>query len=704
MATSKIRSFLFIAVPVLILMLPLSIYFMDSAAASDKVARNVTIAGVDVARQTEIEATSSVSVYTDDLTEHMVQVDVNGSNYELDPEAVGLSFNSSGAVDEALAIRKDGITDWFNAFSVLVDVPLTASLDPELVESVLAEWEREAIANPAFEGSIAISNGTVTHEYPRQGQTIDRERSAALLLNALETSTEGTVVLPIVESTPLLTNADIDNAVQEAQRIMNRGVVLTNAEYGFEFQVSPEELGRALEAELVEDSDVPSIVFSIDRSAITPLVEVVREELEVPPVDAGWKTSLADDFEGYPDQYKITDSSKGTGGNDWISLVPAITGTTVDASEVAVAVEVAALSNGSGKLPIVEDAQPNLTTEEAEAFGKLYELAEFTTYTPGTNRVHNIQLMADLVDQSVVMPGQTFSVNEVVGRRTLDKGFKYDCAIVGGEVSCEEDPVNVGGGVSQFGTTIFNAIYFSCLEDVVHQPHSIYFRKYPEGREATLGYPHPDVAFRNDTNAPVIIRTSYTRRSITVTFFGNSEGTTCGTERSDRSGHVEAKTVYRADDTGSVPPGEEVVSNGGSGGWRVINTRIFYDSSGNEFKREAFPWHYRGENKVILMHPCEQKVGGNGNCPVGVPGVAGMSQSEATTTLANAGFKVAVNPVATSTESEDGIVLSSSPGGKQSAGTTITIDVGTWDGSGPPTTEPPETTTTTTTTTTTEGE
>jgi hypothetical protein len=699
MAASKLRLFPFIAVPLMILMLPLSIYFVDSAAASDKVARNVTIAGVDVARQTQLEATASVGEYTDEVTSHMTRVDVNGTIYELDPEDVGLSFNSTSAVDDALIVHKGGISDWFSAFSTEVDVPLTASLDPEKVESVFATWEQDAIGHPAFEGAVAISNGTISHEYPRQGKVIDRARSEALLLRALETKTTILVVLPIVESTPTLTNADIDTAVAEAQRIIDRGVVLTNATYGFEFHVTPDELGRALQAAVVNEGGGSSVAFSVDPAVVTPLVESVRGELEIEPIDAGWKTSLADDFEGYPDQYEIRDSKKGNGGDDWITLVPAVSGTSVDANEIAAAVEDAALGNGVGELPVIEDTPPSFTTEDAEAFGTLYELAEFTTWTPGQNRVHNIQLMADLVDQTTVMPGQIFSVNETVGRRTLEKGFKYDCAIVGGEVSCEEEPVNVGGGVSQFGTTIFNTIYFACLEDVVHQPHSIYFRKYPEGREATLGFPHPDVSFKNNTQAPVIIRTSYTARSITVTFFGNNGGITCGSERGERTGHREATTIYRADEDGVVPPGEEVAANGGSGGWRIINERIFYDKSGNEFKRETFPWTYRGERKVILMHPCEPKVGGNGNCPVGVPGVTGMSEGEATSVLTAAGFNVEIVSVETTNEAQNGVVLSSSPGGQQTPGTTITLSVGVWDsstGTTTTTTTTPDTTTTTT--------
>lgn len=698
MATSKSRILLFVAVPVLILLLPLSIYFVDSAAASDKVARNVSIAGVDVARQTETEATESVDAYTTELVAQTTQVDVNGTIYELDPNDVGLTFDSSDVVNEALEARKGGISDWLSAFTEELDLPLTASLDADLLETVISQWEQEAIPNPAYEGSIRIFNSTVTHEYPRSGQAVDRAQASTLLLAALESGDDDPVVLPIVESTPTLTNADIDEAVAEAKKIIARAVVLTSEEYGFEFHVESEDLGRALVADLDTSGPVPEVVFEVDPRVIKPLVEAVREGLEILPVDAYWETVLVDDFEGYNEQYEIKDSPEedlsalerdALPDNDTISLVPGLNGTTVDADDIAVAVQAAALSNGKGDLPIVKNAEPDFTTEMAESFGELYELAEFTTWTPGTNRVHNIQLMADIVDQTIVMPGEEFSVNEIVGRRTLDKGFKYDCAIVGGELSCEEEPVNVGGGVSQFGTTIFNTIYFSCLEDAAHQPHSIYFRKYPEGREATLGYPHPDVAFLNNTEAPVIIRTSYTRRTITVTFFGDNGGITCGTERGDRFNHTSASTIYRADEDGRVPPGEEVVGNKGSGGWRIINTRIFYDSDGNELKREDFPWTYRGERKVILMHPCEPKVGGNGDCPVGVPGVSGMSEGEATATLTGAGFVVVVNPVSTSIESQDGIVLSSSPTGLQDAGTPITIDVGVWDGTTPTTTTAP---------------
>ena len=88
------------------------------------------------------------------------------------------------------------------------------------------------------------------------------------------------------------------------------------------------------------------------------------------------------------------------------------------------------------------------------------------------------------------------------------------------------------------------------------------------------------------------------------------------------------------------------------------------------------------------MHPCEEKVGGNGECPASVPGVIGMSEGEAAAMLSAAGFSVVVNPVSTSNESQDGIVLGSSPDGFQDPGTEITINVGVWDGTTTTTTSP----------------
>lgn len=685
MATSRKRTLLFTAVPLLILMLPLSIYFIDSAAASDKVARNVTIAGVDVARYSEEDAVAAVEAYGDTLIAQPATVEVNGQTFVLDPADVGLQFDAQSAVDLAMEQHKDGITDWLIAFSTEVDIAVSASIDPVMLEAQLEMWETEAIPNPAYNGSISVVRGDVQVEYPHEGDAIDREVALERITEALGKGSTETIVLSTATVQPTLTAADFDEATAEAKRIMRTPVVLTQDEYGFTFEIDAIDITRAFDAHVTET--VPhEIEFTFDHSTFRPVIERARPQLEVEPIDAHWETVVVDDFEPWDENYEITDSTQDEDANlpenDTISLVPAMNGTTIDASAVAAAIESAARGDGTGELPIVLDAPPEFTTEMAEAFGELHEVSEFTTYKPGVNRADNIDLMADLVDNTIVWPGETFSVNEHVGRRTIEKGFKYDCAIVSGELSCEEDPVNVGGGVSQFGTTIFNAIYFGCYEDVTHTPHSIYFSKYPEGREATLGYPSPDVAFLNDSDAPVIIRTSYTNRTITVTFFGNRNGQYCGTERSSRSGVSNPVKEYQADPDGVVDPGQEYVKSKGSKGWYVENTRIFYDAEGNELEREVFPWRYRGEKNVILLHPCDPRVGGSGECPVLVPAVVGQTQADASAALAAAGLDVAVSTADTGDPLQDGKVIAATPKSWQPPGTTITITIGVYTGSG----------------------
>ena len=154
--------------------------------------------------------------------------------------------------------------------------------------------------------------------------------------------------------------------------------------------------------------------------------------------------------------------------------------------------------------------EPEITTEVAEGLGIVEPVGGnrawrngapatagpgFTTYhDPGQPRVTNVHRIADLVRGAIIVPGGTFSVNEHVGPRTADKGFVPAGAIRDGEHVDE-----IGGGVSQFATTLFNAAYFAGLDIPVSQAHSEYFARYPRGREATMGHPAPDLQITNDT-------------------------------------------------------------------------------------------------------------------------------------------------------------------------------------------------------------
>ena len=173
------------------------------------------------------------------------------------------------------------------------------------------------------------------------------------------------------------------------------------------------------------------------------------------------------------------------------------------------------------------------------------------------------------MDGAVVYPGFTFSLNDYLGPRTASKGYVPAPILLNGEGYCCDHPLNIGGGTSQFGTTIYNSIFRSGYEIVSHKPHSRYIDRYPLGIEATLGYPSPDVVFTNDTLTPVTIRTSYTSTSITVTLYGNDMG---------------------RDVSWSVSPSSGITYN--SGGY-VRVTRAIVEDDG-ETRTETWGWTYQG--------------------------------------------------------------------------------------------------------------
>ena len=157
----------------------------------------------------------------------------------------------------------------------------------------------------------------------------------------------------------------------------------------------------------------------------------------------------------------------------------------------------------------------DFTTEEAQALGITEEIGSFTTNIGNPNSGENIRVVAAEVDGALVMPGETFSLNTFTGPRGTAQGYVPAGVISGGQFTQA-----VGGGISQFATTMFNAVFFSGLEDVYHKPHSYYISRYPAGREATVYEGQIDLQWRNDSDTGVYIDTAWTPGTITVTFYG----------------------------------------------------------------------------------------------------------------------------------------------------------------------------------------
>jgi vancomycin resistance protein YoaR len=585
MNARRIRIVASIAVPALLLLLPLVVYLVDRTANQGEVPRNVRVVGIDVGGLSQDDATVVVRAYESNLQANPATFVVSGSTYELDPITVGLTADVEGAVTEALDQRSGGMISgfvpWLHGFTEQVDVDLVISVDDAAIDTHLDNWEQDAISSPAYEGAIAVVDGDIEFDYPRIGEKIDKPAAHTIVSSVLTQPERETTELPLIDSVPVMTEADVDDAVTTLERMVSRPVLLYDEDQNRILTVKPSDISNATIVEIVHNSP-PQINISLSVDRVAEILDPQREEFEQPPVNADIEVDIE---------------------TDKVTIIPSKNATVLDPEGVAVELLKAATSDSAtGTLVFTDGEEPEFTTADAEAFGTIELVSEFTTKTPGVNRVHNIHLMADTIDGSVVWPGEEFSINEVVGPRTEAKGYKRDGAIIGGEVTCCDEPANVGGGVSQYATTFYNAVFFGCYEDIDHTPHSIYISRYPEGREATMGYPGPDVVFRNDSDVPIIIRNSYDGDStITVRFYGNNGDRTCESERSERFNYTNARLIYKAN--AAVKPGSEHVVSKGSQGWSVTVTRVMAMPDGSVI-REPYTHHYRGSARVIEKHPC----------------------------------------------------------------------------------------------------
>ncbi|WP_203952075.1 VanW family protein [Planotetraspora mira] len=266
-------------------------------------------------------------------------------------------------------------------------------------------------------------------------------------------------------------------------------------------------------------------------------------------------------------------------------VVPSHTGQAIDADGLGRIVSGVLTDGGSRTVDVpVTKGAPRLTTAQARKLGVAEQVSSFTTYYPCcAPRVTNIHRIAEIVNGHLVRPGETFSLNGLVGRRDLARGFVEAPMILDGRYVND-----VGGGVSQFTTTMFNAVFFGGFQDVQHTPHSFYISRYPAGRESTVSFPQPDFRWRNDSPYGVFITTSYTNTSVTVRFWS--------TKRFD----VEAESSARYDVKGFptlADDGPECIPMTGVDGFTIDVWRIFKKDD-EVVRRQRFRTTYTPEPQL----------------------------------------------------------------------------------------------------------
>jgi vancomycin resistance protein YoaR len=657
----KLRTRIILAsVATVILLLGAVSYVRDQSAIPDTVARNVAVGGVAVGGLNTADATLALAAHENALLSRVGVFTVNGNEFRLSPASVELDVDVPGGVDAAMQARRTGtifekVQSWFASFASTEDVALSISFNDEVIAAELDIWESIAVERPAFDGSITADDGEVVTRYPLPGVGVNRDTGTALIRSAMSSVGTAPTVIPVVSASSPLSNDQIDAAAAQMRQMINDPVVLRSDDATFRMTFTERQLASAARATIDPASDSIDVYF--DRDAVLDILEPLRREFEISPIGARFDIDL--------------DSGEYT-------VIPGRSGVVLDIETLLTELKTAAVGSGTGVFPVVVGAEPELTTEEALAFTTMMKLGGFSTkYTQGQDRTLNIQRMSEEVDGAVVLAGDVFSINDHVGQRVEAGGYVAAPAIINGAPYCCDHPTNIGGGVSQFATTLFNAVFFSCLEDVEHQPHSLYFTRYPRGREATLGVPGPDVKFRNNTGFPVVIRSWYNAESVSVRIYGFNGGLECESDTHDKEDVVAFEQEYVADP--DIAPGQQRRERSGIDGFLQRVDRIVTLPDGSTEEDLHLIWRYRPLSELWSVNPCEAS-GEPVNCPFTRGSVIGSTWEAALDTLANQGLKVAQAVESVADPGKNNIVIDQNPprGTLVTPGETITLTVGSY--------------------------
>ncbi len=240
-----------------------------------------------------------------------------------------------------------------------------------------------------------------------------------------------------------------------------------------------------------------------------------------------------------------------------------------------------------------------MTLEEALSFGIISPISEFETeYTSGAfERNTNIHLAADLLDNSIVPAnGGVWSFNKTAGECNAEKGFLEAHAIAGNTLIDE-----IGGGICQVATTVFNAVYEAGYPIVERHNHTIYFSSYPQGRDAAISWPSPDLKWENNSPSDILLRMSYTDTTVKAILYGENMGYVVESEEGEKQPGAAFSTVYETDD--SLYPGTEYIRTYGYDGHTVTVTRNVYDSQGELLISDEFTSVYSPQNTIIVRGP-----------------------------------------------------------------------------------------------------
>ena len=486
------RALLLAGVPLAILVLIVAAWALDARGHDGEALRGVELGGRDVGGMDRTELADATAAIASSYDDAEIVVHTDDGDITTNAAAVGLTVDVAATVEQALEAGRDDALPvrplrWLTSLVGGRETGVVVNVDRARVRALVAAEDPTDRTEP-IEPGIVGDDGEVAVVLGEDGEGIDAEDVA----DAIESeAAHGAIPIEVTVEpgtiSPRFSRADAEALAERAKELTSGSLVVQVG--GTDAEIPGSMIRSWLSSEAGDDG----LELALESEEVIDDLDSLFADIATAPADARFTVQG-----GRP---VILEGVRGRACCE-STAVGFILGA------------VKAGHDGPIDLPMRE-VDPDQTSEELEALGIVEQIGSFTTnHKCCEGRVTNIHRIADIVRGAVIQPGASWSVNEVVGERTTEKGF-----VSGGVIENGSFVESIGGGISQFATTTFNAAFFGGLDLEAYQSHSIYITRYPYGREATLSFPKPDLVIGNETPHGVLIWPTYTDTSLTVTLY-----------------------------------------------------------------------------------------------------------------------------------------------------------------------------------------
>ncbi len=547
-------------VAVVVLVLLVGGYAAAAWYFADRTPRGATVAGVDIGGLPSAEAVQRLTDGLSDVATEPVPVTLGDSETTLDPVAAGLELDPAATVEEITGLSFDPRSLIAHLFGMEQHEPVV-HVDEEALR---AEVERvaETLDREPVDGAIELVDGAAEVTEPGAGTAVDVPAATDLLRQEWLTG-ERPVALPGTEVPPAISAEAVQAALTQVAEPLTRSPVAVDVD-GRLIELTPEHLTSVSTLEPREGA----LELEMDGEALAALVLELDPDVRTAARDA---------------RIVIRDGEP--------TIVPGATGMDLD-EEVLVAEVARAATSADDRTAqaTLREVDPEFTVADAEALGVTEVVSEFSTpFHNDPQRTRNLITGAEKISNTLVKPGETFSLIEALGPITAERGFVSSGVVVNGLESS-----GMGGGLSQVSTTVFNAAYFAGMDLVEFQPHSHHYPRYPEGREATMFTPHVDLKWTNTTPYGALVQAWVSGGRFHVRLWGTKHFEV-SSHTSDRFNFTQPTTVYNTSPS-CVP------NSSPERGFTVTNTRVV-SLDGEEVKRESWTTRYIPWDRVVCGSP-----------------------------------------------------------------------------------------------------